>query len=124
MHLKAKSILNLGCGTGKHDYLLAERGYNVTGIDLSEAMIGVAMNKLDTCTITNKPIFQQGDIRSVKLEKKFEVVISLFHVMSYQTSNEDLEQSLRTAFEHLEDGGVFIFDCWYGPGHINRSPAL
>ena len=38
----AKSILDLGCGTGKHDFILAERNYRVSGVDLSEAMISIA----------------------------------------------------------------------------------
>jgi SAM-dependent methyltransferase len=67
--------------------------------------------------------FIQGDIRNLSLEKRFDVVLSLFHVMSYQTSNEDLGAALKTAHTHLEKDGVFIFDCWYGPGVLTDRPA-
>jgi len=51
-------------------------------------------------------------------------VVALFHVMSYQTGNEDLEATLRTAREHLKPGGVFIFDCWYGPAVLTERPEV
>ena len=58
--------------------------------------------------------FTQGDLRTVRLGERADAVISLFHVMSYQTSNADLTAAFATAREHLAEGGVFIFDCWYG----------
>jgi hypothetical protein len=50
--------------------------------------------------------------------------MSLFHVMSYQTSNEDLAAAFATAHEHLKPGGVFIFDCWYGPAVLRQWPTV
>jgi hypothetical protein len=44
--------------------------------------------------------------------------------MSYQITNEDLNSSFRTAFEHLSDGGIFIFDCWYGPAVLEDRPCV
>lgn len=117
----AKSILNLGCGTGNHDFIFSEKGYEVVGIDLSHNMIEIAKSKESSA---NKPVtFLQGDIRNLKLDREFDVVLSLFHVMSYQSSNEDLEQAIQTAYQHLKKGGVFIFDCWYGPGVLTDHPT-
>jgi SAM-dependent methyltransferase len=112
----AKTVLDLGCGTGRHAALLAQRGYQVAGVDLSEEMLNVARKgapKLD---------FTQGDVRTVRLGKTFDVVASLFHVMSYQTSNDDLRAALATIREHLAPGGVFVFDCWYGPAVLTSRP--
>ena len=127
----ARTILDLGCGTGRHDLLLAEMGYKVTGVDQSEEMLAVANSNLSTKhqapgTKNKEPIlsFHQGDIRSIRLENTFGVVISLFHVMSYQTSNEDLEAAFATAKAHLNPGGVFIFDCWYGPAVLTDRPVV
>ena len=117
-----KTILNLGCGTGKHDYLLAEKGYQIAGIDLSHEMVAIANEKQSSFTGGNKPFFQQGDIRHIRLNRKFDAVISLFHVMSYQTANEDIEKTLTTAAGHLADDGIFIFDCWYGPAVLTDRP--
>lgn len=116
----SKSILNLGCGTGNHDINLYNLGYEVHGVDLSKDMIVQAKKN----KIKNKLTFDIGDIRNYDINKKFNNVISLFHVMSYQNSNEDLKNAFKTAYKHLTAGGIFIFDCWYGPGVLTDPPAV
>lgn len=116
----SKTILDLGCGTGRHDKLLAKCGYSVCGIDISEKMLEEA-NKLAE---KDKLSFFKGDIRNLRLDKQFDVVISLFHVISYQTTNEDLRNTFETASKHLRNGGLFIFDCWYGPAVLNERPSV
>jgi SAM-dependent methyltransferase len=122
----AQTILDLGCGTGRHDILLAEKGYTMTGVDMSEEMIAVARQAADRIGSEKPgpPTFYQGDIRSFRLDKKFDVVISLFHVMSYQTNNDDFASALQTARDHLKPGGVFFFDFWYGPAVLTDRPAV
>lgn len=121
----AKTVLDLGCGTGRHDLLLAGKGYSMTGVDLSEEMLAVANSQLPSLN-AQQPSFNyvQGDIRNVRLNKTFDVVISLFHVMSYQTTNDDLAAAFATVRAHLESGGIFIFDCWYGPSVLTDRPAV
>ena len=53
----------------------------------------------------------------------FDTVISLFHVMSYQVTNKDMQDAFNTAYQHLEKDGLFIFDCWYGPGVLTDPPV-
>jgi SAM-dependent methyltransferase len=121
----AKNILDLGCGTGRHDILLAQRGYEITGVDMSEEMLAVANSQL--LSINPKPSyinFIRDDIRAVRLSTTFDVVISLFHVMSYQTTNNDLTAAFATARAHLKEKGIFIFDCWYGPAVLTDRPAV
>lgn len=117
----ARNILNLGCGSGRHDRFLVERGYVVTGVDLSAEMLTTARN---AATGNDALEYVQGDVRSVRLGKTFDVVISLFHVMSYQVTNQDLLAACATAHTHLKPGGTFIFDCWYGPGVLTDPPAV
>ena len=115
-HPAARSMLDLGCGTGRHAQLLGQYGYTLAGVDLSEEMLKVAR-------ATNPGLhFVQGDVRSVRLGKTFDVVASLFHVMSYQTTNADLAAALTTVREHLAPGGMFVFDCWYGPAVLTSRP--
>jgi SAM-dependent methyltransferase len=114
----SKTILNLGCGTGKHDFLLAEKGYTITAIDLSPTMIEIAKANNVSANIN----FLENDVRDFHVETKFDAVISLFHVMSYQTENKDLSLAFQTAQKHLKSDGVFIFDCWYGPGVLADPP--
>jgi 2-polyprenyl-3-methyl-5-hydroxy-6-metoxy-1,4-benzoquinol methylase len=114
----AKTILNLGCGTGNHDLLLANSNYKVTGVDLSENMISIAKqkNSHDSCT------YIKGDAKEVILNQKFDVVISLFHVLSYQNKNNDVLQFFNTIEKHLNNDGIAIFDYWYAPAVLNLKP--
>ncbi len=122
----AQSILDLGCGTGKHAFHLAKLGYAVDGVDLSSAMIETANenrnDEFQQCK--NKLGFEVGDARTYRSEKKYDVVVALFHVMSYQNSNEDIEAVYQTAKHHLKKGGLFIFDFWYGPAVLTDPPVV
>ena len=112
-------ILEIGCGTGKHAHYLSQKGYTVVGIDMSEEMINIAKSK------ENENLqFHLCNATDFNLEKKFDVIISLFHVMSYQTSNDDLEKSFQNTSAHLRDGGIFVFDCWYGPAVLTDKPVV
>lgn len=116
----AKSILNLGCGTGRHDVSFEKMGYSVCGVDLSATMLAEARKR----AIPGKLEFFEGDVRTVDLGRKFDVVVSLFHVMSYQTTDNDIFSVFCTAGRHLATGGVFIFDFWHGPGVLNDPPVI
>lgn len=113
-------ILDLGCGTGNHDLLLAKKGFKVTGIDLSRQMINQAISKAKAQNLEIE--FMKGDIRTAVLGKKFDLVISMFAVMGYQVTNNDLEMALKTARAHLDRGSLFIFDTWYGPAVLHQLP--
>ncbi len=121
-----QSILELGCGTGVHAALLAGHGYEVYGVDLSAQMLEQANQRLLSLPPeeASKLQFQEGDIRTIRVDKKFDAVISLFHVFSYQITNQDLQAAFATARAHLKPGGVFIFDCWYGPAVISDPPTV
>jgi SAM-dependent methyltransferase len=120
-----KSILELGCGTGNHALILAKQGYDIDGVDLSKEMVKIANEKLQDLpqNISSKLKFIEGDIRTIQTHQRYDAVISLFHVMSYQTSNEDLSAAFKTAKQHLKPGGIFLFDCWYGPGVLSDRPT-
>jgi len=80
-------LLEFGSGTGKHGRLLAQRGYRVTGIERSADMVALAEQTVGfQC--------QVGDISTVQLGRPFDAMLSLFHVISYQVSN----QAVQTVF--------------------------
>lgn len=119
----ATTLLNLGSGTGRHDYELARLGYKITGVDISAEMIEQAEANLPA-DLPTQPEFTNADIRAYNSATKFDAVVSLFHVMSYQVANSDVIAVINTAYQHLETGGLFIFDCWYGPGVLTVQPEV
>ena len=125
---KAKTIMELGCGTGVHAVHLAKRGFSVHGIDLSEEMLKRAESRRHQLAekVSAKLNFKKGDIRSFRAhgDIKFDVVLSLFHVLSYQVTNEDLKRTFDTAAAHLASEGMFIFDFWYGPSVLTQNPSV
>jgi len=122
----AQNILELGCGTGNHATLLAKEGYDLHGVDFSQEMLQRANDRLSQlpADLAYRLKFSQGDIRKVRLNQTFDVVLSLFHVISYQTTNEDLMAAFATVKEHLKPGGIFIFDVWYGPAVLSDRPTV
>jgi SAM-dependent methyltransferase len=122
----AQTILELGCGTGTHAILLAKAGYDLHGVDLSPEMLETADKRRAELPpeLASKLKFSPGDARTVRVEGTFDVVISLFHVVSYQTTNADLQAAFATAKQHLKPGGIFIFDIWYGPTVLTDRPTL
>lgn len=110
-------ILEFGSGTGRHGRLIAEKGFDVHGIELSEKMIALSY---ETSGFTN----EIGDIGAIRLNRQFNAVISLFHVFSYQITNEAVANFFRSAAVHLDVDGLLIFDFWHSPAVFNQVPEL
>ena len=123
---QASSILELGCGTGKHALALARQGFSLTGVDLSPGMVDCANARLSGANLPSdlRVSFDIADIRTVRFDRTFDAVTALFHVMSYQITDNDLTETIRTASSHLAVGGVFVFDCWYGPAVVASRPEV
>lgn len=110
-------LLEFGSGTGKHGCILADMGYHVHGIERTQDMV-------DRALACNGFTCEQGEICTVQLGKTFDAVLSLFHVISYQTTNEDVLAVFARASEHLKKGGLFVFDFWYSPGVYAQRPEV
>jgi SAM-dependent methyltransferase len=108
-------LLEFGCGTGKHGRLLADLGYSIYGVERSAEMV-------DQAFAVDGFECHQGDICTIDLNRSFDAVLSLFHVISYQTSNADLLAVFARASEHLKSNGLFIFDFWYSPAVYAQKP--
>ena len=121
-----RRLLEMGCGTGVHAVMLAERGFDVVGIDLSDEMISAASQRVALLQpeIRQRLRFKTDDVRNAVLEGHFDAITSLFDVVSYQLTNDDLRQMFATVKTHLAPGGVFIFDCWYGPAVLIDRPVV
>lgn len=104
-NIHPRSILELGCGTGSITERLSS--YNVYAIDLSDEMLGIAREKLSRKRNIN---FFNMDMRSFSFNKKFDVAISALDSINYIIEDGDLTKVFKNVFEHLNPGGVFIFD--------------
>ncbi len=107
-------ILELGTGTGNHAALLQKKGLQVTGIELSDEMAKLAKEKGIECYV--------NDCSEFSLDKKYDAVISLFHVISYITENDKIIKTFQNVYSHLQPGGIFLFDVWYLPAVYNFKP--
>ena len=112
-----QSILELGCGTGNYTKLLRGRGYDITGLDLSEKMIDAAKQKCDSD-------FHVGDIRNFSISRKFDAIIAMFSVIGYLTENSDVEAAFCNIRAHLKPGGLFVFDAWNGLAVLRDLPEV
>jgi len=115
-NIKPESILDLGCGTGRHASIFTQKDYKVTGVDKSATMLQIARKNYPNIE------FVEADVTKVNLNQQFDVVVSLFHVASYMIYNFQFEAYLQTAYNHLKQNGLFIFDFWYGPAVLSDPP--
>lgn len=117
-----KTVLELGSGTGRHGRLLAEMGFEVHGVERSPEMVEVA--KAAEAPKAGAFTCEVGDICQLDLGRTFDAVISLFHVISYQTTDAALQAAFAVAARHLKPGGVFLFDVWHGPAVLAQQPEV
>jgi SAM-dependent methyltransferase len=118
-----RRILDLGCGTGSHASILAQRGLEVVGVDRSADMTEIARQKAAKRPPHERPQFVTADIRRARLETKFDAVLMMFAVLGYQRTNDDVIAALVTARTHLDKGGLLAFDVWYGPAVLSQRPS-
>ncbi len=107
---KSKTILDIGCGTGRHAIELAKRGYSVTGVDLSDAQLNRAKQKALNAGV--KVNFLKKDARKLDYDKTFDVAIMLCEgAFSLMETDEMNFQILENAKNALKENGKFIFTC-------------
>lgn len=101
----ARSILDLGCGTGRLAAGLSAGRY-VTGVDPAGAMLDVARDRPGGENVN----WVEGDARTVRLGRRFDLVLLTGHAFQVFLSDADRKAVLRTIAEHLTPDGRFIFD--------------
>lgn len=113
---KPRTVVDLGCGTGNIAVPLAQQGYDVIGIDLSEDMLAVAHAKNEEARRRQSPGSQgslrllQQDMREWELPQPADAVISFCDCFNYLLEESDIVQALKKTYDGLRPGGVFVFD--------------
>ena len=102
------NILDAACGAGRHSLKFAESGYNVTGFDLSETLLQIAIRKsLERNLNVN---FVHADLRSFYTEIKFDLVVNLFTSFGYFNSDEENFAFAENAYKMLNNNGYYVLD--------------
>lgn len=101
-------VLDLGCGTGSMTELLAEAGYDMIGVDASEEMLELALEK--RVKSGHDILYLLQDMREFELYGTVKAVISICDSLNYITEEEDLLEVFRLVNNYLDPGGIFLFD--------------
>lgn len=102
------TILDLGCGTGTLTELLAQKGYDMIGVDNAQEMLQIAIRKRDRSGLDILYLLQ--DMREFELYGTVGAVISVCDCLNYLLKEEEILQTFRLVHNYLYPGGVFIFD--------------
>lgn len=103
--LEPELILEMACGTGGLTEKLA-RDYKIHAFDLSDDMLSVCQNKIRS---KNLKLFKQNMV-GFSAPASYDAIFSVGDSLNYVTDEKDFEAAIKSSYDHLKDGGIFIFD--------------
>ena len=106
--VQPRTAVDLACGTGSVTALLAAKGLDVTGVDMSEDMLTVAYEKA-SC-LENMPRFVCQALQHLQLPRGVDLAVCALDSLDYITDPADCEEAIRRVYRVLNPGGIFIFD--------------
>jgi SAM-dependent methyltransferase len=102
------AVLDLCCGQGRHLVPLAQRGYTMTGLDLSEYLLGLARRRAESAGVAVE--FHQGDMREIPWAGRFDAVINMFTAFGYFDDEAENQKVLHGVHRALKPGGRFLIE--------------
>ena len=106
--VKPRTAVDLACGTGSVSVILARKGMQVTGVDLSEEMLTVACQK--AWELDHPPVFVCQDLTRLRLPKAVDLAVCALDSLDYITDPADCAKAIQRIYKVLNPGGIFIFD--------------
>ena len=106
--VKPRTCVDLACGTGSVSVLLAEKGLDVIGVDMSEDMLTVAFDKASN--MENPPRFVCQKLQELQLPKGVDLAVCALDSLDYITEPTDCSAAIRRVYKALNPGGIFVFD--------------
>ena len=107
-HLQPRTAVDLACGTGSVAVLLAQRGLQVVGVDMSPEMLCMAEQKADNAE--NRPMFVCQELQKLHLPRGVDLAVCALDSLDYITDPADCWEAIRRVYKALNPGGCFIFD--------------
>lgn len=102
------SVLDMACGSGRHSIRFARKGFDVSAIDLSENLLQVAKEQAEESNL--KIDFIRADLRTFRLDKKFDLAINLFTSFGYFQSDDANFKVFENSYHHLKKDGYLVID--------------
>ncbi len=106
--VKPRTAVDLACGTGSVTAILAGMGLDTIGVDMSEEMLTVAMDKV--MDMDKPPRFICQKLQELRLPRGVDLAVCALDSLDYITDPEDCKEAIRRTYKVLNPGGVFIFD--------------
>ena len=106
--LSPRTVADLACGTGSATRILAEQGYRVTAVDLSEEMLTEAMDKC--ADLAEMPTFVHQNLAQLHLPRAVDMAVCFLDSLDYILDPSDCEKAICRTYKALNPGGIFIFD--------------
>lgn len=106
--VKPRTAVDLACGTGSVALILARKGYDVIGVDMSEEMLTEAHQK--TQNMINPPRFVCQKLQQLHLLRGVDLAVCALDSLDYITDPGDCAEAIRRTYKALNPGGIFIFD--------------
>lgn len=114
-----QKILEIGCGTGNHTQELAKRGIAIVAVDTDENMIKLAKLKVKEENVRIK----YTSVEKLR-DSNFDLAVAMFNVVTYIRDMPSLASFMNAVAKRINEGGIFIFDCWNGVAAIKDPPSL
>jgi SAM-dependent methyltransferase len=111
---KAKTLLDVACGTGRH-LVHFSRNFEAVGIDADASMLAIAKRRVPAVPL------ETGDMRAFRLGRTFDAIVCMFGSVTYAGGSDGLTKTVRTMREHLAPGGVIVIEPFVGPGEYQTG---
>ena len=106
--LSPRTAVDLACGTGSVTAILARKGLQVIGVDMSEEMLTVASQKAGEAGVF--PWFICQSLQRLRLPKAVDLAVCALDSLDYITNPDDCREAIHRVYKYLNPGGIFIFD--------------
>jgi cyclopropane fatty-acyl-phospholipid synthase-like methyltransferase len=111
-------VLDMACGAGRHAILFAEKGFNVTAVDLSNNLLKVAEKAAVKAEVEIN--FVKEDLRKFRIEQNFDLIVNLFTSFGYFQKDEDNFKLFKNVYQHLNKNGYFVLD-YFNENYLRKN---